>query len=470
MSKNTISSLLILSVTLVFTACSQSDNKTTENDTNEPHWSEQAVIYEVNLRHATNEGTINAFVDQHLTRLENLGVDILWIMPIHPVGEKNRKAKGDLFVEDIEDESERKRYLGSPYAVKNYTAVNPDYGTLSDFQTLVTKAHDKGMKVIIDWVANHSAWDNPWVESHPEWYTKKDGEITDPLDGEGNSIGWTDVADFDYSQKELWDTMKHSMAFWVEQADIDGFRCDVAMEVPAEFWQAAASHLNDIKPMFMLAESEEHNMELFNNAFNAYYGWEMHHVMNEIAAGNESAQKVVETQVHKDSIFGDKAFPMHFITNHDENSWNGTVFERMPDHFKRMAVLSYTLPGMPLIYTGQEVGLSHRMKFFEKDSVNWSADSAGYYTNFYAQLNELKEKESALGVHSPIRFQESNEDQLIFDRGKDGSIRVILLFDADPMDISSYLTEYDVVFGKVDENSTLDGNGFVILKKTPAHS
>lgn len=456
---------LFFALVVLLSSCQGTGSKKSDEDSTEVHWSEQAVIYEVNLRHATREGTITAFIDQHLDRLDQLGVEILWIMPIHPIGVVNRKAEGNLFVSDLADTIESSKYLGSPYAVKDYTAVNPDFGSLDDFKLLVSKAHNKGMKVIIDWVANHSAWDNAWVERHPEWYTQKDGKITDPLNEEGESIGWTDVADFNYNKRELWDSMKHSMGFWVEQANIDGFRCDVAMEVPAAFWNAARAHLDMIKPVFMLAESEEHNLKLFKHAFDAYYGWEMHHVMNEVASGNYGADKIVETQLRKDSIFNELAFPMHFITNHDENAWNGTVFERMPEHYERLAVLSYTLPGMPLIHTGQEVGLSHRLKFFEKDSVNWSTDSAGYFTNFYTTLNELKQKETALGAHSPIQFDESNKNRLIYSRGANQEISVVLLFDDEPFYISNLLSTHDVVFGKVNDKSVLHGNGYLILKK-----
>jgi glycosidase len=327
-------------------------------------WAEDAVIYEVNIRQFTPEGTFQAFVP-HISRLKELGVDILWIMPIHPIGEKNRKGT-----------------LGSYYAVKDYKAVNPSFGTIDDFKALVDEAHMNGMYVLIDWVANHTAWDNAWIEEHPEWYAKDStGNMYYPAD-------WTDVCQLDYNNPALHEGMIDALKFWVEEADIDGYRCDVAGMVPVEFWNKARAELEELKPVFMLAE-DEHTYELMDTAFDMNYAWHMHHIMNEIAKGKQSVKDLHAYFPQYDTIFPKSSIRMNFITNHDENSWNGTVFERMGDGVKTFAVMSFTLPGMPLIYTGQEVGLDKRLEFFEKDEVDWSNEA---YSEFYSTLTSLKKE------------------------------------------------------------------------------
>lgn len=328
------------------------------------NWAEDAVIYEVNIRQYTPEGTFNAFIP-HISRLGELGVDILWLMPIHPVGEKNRKGT-----------------LGSYYAVKDYKAVNPEFGSIDDLKSLIDQAHMQGMYVIIDWVANHTAWDNAWITEHPEWYAKDStGEMYYPAD-------WTDVVQLDYNVDELHEGMIDAMHFWIDEADIDGFRCDVAGMVPVEFWDKARATFDEGKPVFMLAEDEQ-NYKLMENAFDMNYAWHLHHLMNEIAKGNDSVHALKEYFAQYDTVFSENVIRMNFITNHDENSWNGTVFERMGDGVKAFAVMSFTVPGMPLIYTGQEVGLNKRLAFFEKDEVDWSGEE---YTEFYQSLITLKKE------------------------------------------------------------------------------
>lgn len=331
-------------------------------------WAEDAVIYEVNIRQYTPEGTFSAF-QEHLPRLKTLGVDILWLMPIHPIGEENRKGS-----------------MGSYYSVKDYTAINPEFGTLEDLAGLIEEAHFNGMYVIIDWVANHTAWDNVWITEHPDWYAKDStGEMYYPAD-------WTDVAQLDYDVPELHDGMIEAMKYWVEEVDIDGFRCDVAGMVPVAFWDKARLALDNIKPVFMLAEDEQ-SYGLMENAFDMNYSWHMHHIMNEIAKGNDSIRSLKKYFAQYDTIFSKNVIRMNFITNHDENTWSGTVFERFGEGVKPYAVLSFTVPGMPLIYTGQEAGLDKRLAFFEKDSVDWANTE---YMKFYQSLIELRKSQEAL--------------------------------------------------------------------------
>ena len=362
--------LYALIAALLASCATQSQEQVTLRDTHVKRtfetveWAESSIIYEVNIRQYTPEGTFNAFVE-HIPRLKELGVDILWIMPIHPIGEKNRKGS-----------------LGSYYAVKDYKAVNPAFGTMEDFQSLVEQAHLHDMKVLIDWVANHTAWDNIWIEQHLDWYAKDStGNMYFPAD-------WSDVVQLDYSVEALHDGMIDALKFWVEEANIDGFRCDVAGMVPVEFWEKARIALDDIKPVFMLAE-DEHTYELMENAFDMNYAWHMHHIMNEIAKGEDDVNDLVEYFERYDTVFPKATIRMNFITNHDENSWNGTISERMGEGSNTFAVMSYTIPGMPLIYTGQEAGLAHRLEFFEKDEVDWSDESL---YPFYKSLAGLKKE------------------------------------------------------------------------------
>ena len=210
---------------------SEAVNTPAPTTVNHPDWSRQAVIYEVNVRQFTPEGTFEAILP-HIPRLKDLGVDILWFMPIHPISQENRKGK-----------------LGSYYAVYDYKGVNPEFGSIDDFRALVKAAHDAGMKVIIDWVPNHSGCDNAMVKNHPEYYARNEkGEMFGPYD-------WTDVYKFDYSNPEMRKMMTDAMAFWLREADIDGFRCDVAGEVPTDFWNENRPQLEKVKPeIFMLGK------------------------------------------------------------------------------------------------------------------------------------------------------------------------------------------------------------------------
>lgn len=353
---------------------------------------ENGVIYEANIRQYSPEGTFNAFAED-IPKLKELGVKVIWVMPVYPISMKNRKATGGKMVSEIEDEKEREKYLGSYYAVADYTKVNPEFGTIEDFQNLVDVAHENGMFVILDWVANHTGWDHPWITEHPEYYTQNEtGEIVDPLNPEtGESWGWTDTADLNYDNKELWTAMTKDMIYWVENHDVDGFRADVAGEVPTEFWDQATKALKQVKPVFMLAESEK--KDLFHNSFDMGYNWEGHHIMNEISQGKKTVAAWDEYMTKIDTLYQEDDFLMNFITNHDENSWNGTVKERMGDAGEAMLALSYTLPGMPLIYSGQEYDMDHRLLFFEKDSI---PKTKGKVWPVLVKLGELKKTNSAL--------------------------------------------------------------------------
>jgi glycosidase len=332
-----------------------------------PEWSRNANIYEVNIRQYTPEGTFEAFAE-HIPRLNNMGVDILWLMPINPVGEKNRKGT-----------------LGSYYSISDYKGVNKEFGTLDDFKKVVEKAHQEGMKVIIDWVANHTSWDNAWITEHPDWYKKDSlGNIVSPYD-------WTDVAPLDFKNKAVWAGMLDAMNYWIRETDIDGFRCDVAWSVPVEFWDYARAELDKIKPVFMLAEAE--GPQYHTNAFDMTYSWEIHHLMNSIAQGKKNVRTLDSLLIKQDTLYPADAYRMLFTSNHDENSWKGTEFERMGAASVCMAVLTATLPGMPLVYSGQESAFNRRLRFFEKDTIDWKDYQL---ESFYTKLFSLKRSNQPL--------------------------------------------------------------------------
>lgn len=382
---------------------------------------ESAVIYEANIRQYSSEGTFEAFT-KDIPQLKELGVKVIWLMPVYPISEVKRKATQELSIEDIEDPAEKEKYLGSYYAIADYTAVNPEFGSVEDFQELVDTAHENGMYVILDWVANHTGWDHHWLEEHPEYYTQNEaGEPVDPLNpATGESWGWTDVADLNYENKELWKAMTAEMKFWIEEHGIDGFRADVAGEVPTEFWEEAIQELEELKPLFMLAESEEKS--LFHKAFDMGYNWEGHHLLNQLAQGEQNVEAWDAYMAKIDTTYQEDDFLMNFITNHDENSWNGTVRERMGDAAETLLAMTYTIPGMPLIYSGQEYDLDHRLLFFEKDSI---PKTKGKTWPILEKLGELKNNHQALhggkDAASYKRLTTSADTAILaFEREKDG--------------------------------------------------
>ncbi len=369
-----------------------------------PEWTQNAVIYEVNVRQYTPEGTFNAF-EQHLPRLKAMGVNILWLMPVNPIGIKNRKGT-----------------LGSYYSVKDFLGINPEFGTKDDFRALVKKAHELGMHVIIDWVANHTSWDNNLITEHPDWYTHDStGKIVSPVPD------WTDVADLNYDKKELREYMTNALIYWVKEADIDGFRCDVAGMIPVSFWNEAVPKIKAVKPVFMLAEWETPDMH--DTAFDMTYSWDVYHLMNDIAQGKKTADMLDSLWIKESAKYPADAYRMRFTTNHDENSWNGTETERMGDAAKTFAVLCYTIPGMPLIYSGQESAFNRRLKFFDKDIIDWgNFPLAGFYTT----LNNLKKENPALSNGSTggimIKVDSDNDKNVYsFIRKKDNNIVFVIL-------------------------------------------
>jgi glycosidase len=386
-------------------------------------WSQQASIYEVNLRQFTTEGTLAAFA-AHLPRLAQLGVGILWFMPVQPIGVKNRKGR-----------------LGSYYSISDYCAVNPEFGTLADFQRVVDKAHTLGMKVILDWVANHTAWDHPWVQTHRHRYKlDEQGDVYAVTfqPGTPQVEYWTDVVGLDYgapgAQHDLWPAMTEAMAWWLRTADIDGFRCDVASLVPTPFWERARRALDAIKPVFMLAESDA--VDLHAQAFDMTYDWDLHHQLKAIAQGQADCSALVAWWQRRQTTYPADAYRMNFTANHDSNSWHGSCAELFGSEaaFKAMAVLAATLPGMPLVYGGQEAFLDRRLAFFEKDAMAWRGFPLG---DFYTGLLQLKQQHAALGnglSGGGLQWLEtSNRNVVAFQRARGSSrLQVAVNLSAQP--------------------------------------
>jgi glycosidase len=374
----------------------------------------KAVLYEANIRQYSVEGSFNAFAED-LPKLKKMGVKIIWLMPINPISTK--KSKGP---------------LGSYYAVSNYTKVNPEFGTLKDFKSLVNKAHQLGMYVILDWVPGHTGWDHVWIKENSDYYLKnRKGEIIDPIDFRtGKSFGWTDVADLNYKNMQMREALRKAMVYWVEETNIDGYRIDQAYAVPQEFYNKTFAILKRIKPLFLLAETDIYHpggLALVKK-FDASYDWPGHHLSKKVAQGQKNAlnySRHIERTIKR---YGPENIVVNFVSNHDENSWNGTIEESYGKAAYAFMALNYTIPGMPLVYSGQEYDLNKRLHFFEKDSF---PKVSGKTMEFLQQLGALKNNHKALtsGLSggSFKRLLNSKNDQILaFERERDGDTIVFI--------------------------------------------
>ena len=354
-----------------------------------------SVVYEMNVRQITPEGTFAAAAEQ-LPRLRELGVDIVWLMPIHPIGVLERKGT-----------------LGSYYAPRDYRDVNPEYGTLEDFDAFVARAHELGLKVVLDWVANHTSPDSEWAQEHPDWFRR---------DENGNFVvqyDWTDIAPMDLTREDMRDAMRDNFRFWFDRG-VDGFRCDVAGEMPLDYWESMITPLRKEYPgKYWLAEGEKPGLHT-ESGFDATYAWKLHHMLNDIAHGKAGIRELTAYIEEDAKEYPEDAFRLAFTSNHDENSWAGTEFERMGDAWQAMTILCWTLPNtQPLIYTGQEIGMHHRFQFFEKDTMTQGIDN--HYTDFYRYLTALKHNHPALGAGDGGSFElvSTDNNTIVFKRACD---------------------------------------------------
>ena len=406
--------VMVLSMGMLIASCNsgEANRAQTEDEMtyNNPEWSKDAVLYELNVRQFSDEGTFSA-IEERVDELANLGVDVIWFMPIHPIGEVNRKGP-----------------LGSYYSISDFRDVNPEFGNIDDFKSLVNSIHDRGMYVMMDWVPNHSSWDNQLAEDHPDWYVKDStGQFVSPYD-------WTDVIQFDWSSEGLQDYMMDALLYWVEDIDVDGFRVDHPHVTPADFWLKARVEMEKVKPVLMLAENED-RVEFFTNGYDMNYSWELHHLMNQVAQGEAEPAVLNDALMRDFERFPENAMRLRFITNHDENSWAGTIEERLGEAHEAFAVFIYTIPGVPLIYNGQEAGLNKRLKFFERDPIEWGES---YLREFYTSLNTLKEDNTALhngifGGDFKTLDVTGDDDVYAYTRSKDGNkVVTIINFDEEP--------------------------------------
>jgi glycosidase len=400
-----ISVLIATAVTI--TGCSlfvkKKELKPFTSDVTHPEWSKNAILYEVNVRQFTDEGTFTAFAG-HLPRLKNLGVDVLWFMPSFPIGEVNRKGE-----------------LGSYYSVKDFKGVNPEFGTLDDLKMVIDSAHKLGMYVMLDWVPNHTSWDNQLTVDHPEYYAKDStGKFTPPL-----GTDWTDVIQLDWTQKGLHDYMIEAMSYWVNLG-VDGFRVDHPHNTPKEFWEKTRVELNKIKPVLMLAEHEEPG-KFMEKGFDMNYAWELHHLLKTVVQGKDSVNKVAKYFERQDSLYPKNVYRMMFLTNHDENSWAGTIDSLMVDSQQALATLIFTAHGVPLLYNGQETCLDRKLRFFVRDTIEWDACNL---TTFYKDLIRLKKTNPALmngEFGGPmIKIQTKRDNKIVAYYREKGENRVVV--------------------------------------------
>jgi glycosidase len=388
--KKAFISLMAISV-LAISCNSANEKQLAKSITIEAPQIDKVVLYEIYVRNFTPEGTFRAIIPQ-LDHLKSLGVNTVWLMPIHPVGVENRKGT-----------------FGSPYAVQNFYEVNPEFGTKEDFRALVNACHEKGLHILIDLVANHTAWDNPWIQEHPAWYTTDStGKIISPV------ADWSDVADLNFDNPEVLKEMEQVMAYWVEEFDIDGYRCDVAYMVPNAFWKSSIERLRDIKPVIMLAEAA--GAEFYEAGFDYTYGWEVYHQMKKVfdGASCESIYAIERSEAAK--VPADKKI-LRFITNHDETSWDDVPVNLFKSREGSLAAFAATIgmPGIPLLYNGQEVGHPEKMNLFEKSTINWAENP--FMKQAYQELIQLKQTETALQDGEITYFESGQPDIIAFKRG-----------------------------------------------------
>lgn len=400
-------------------------------------WAYDATIYELNTRQLTEEGTFAA-AEALLPEIKESGVDIIWIMPIQPIGELTRKGT-----------------LGSYYSIVDYCAFNPEFGTRADFEKFLATAHELGLKVILDWVANHTAPDSEWTKNDGWHYRDSLGNLMVQYD-------WTDISKLNYDNQDMRAAMKQAMHWWMDTIGIDGFRCDVAGEVPTDFWNDAMAEIRAKHPdMFTLAEDEDKAQELTETAFDMYYGWTLHHLMNEVAQGKKSVEDLWGYFAKVDTTIRHEAIRMNFTSNHDENSWNGTEFERMGDATDLFAAFTYVVPGMPMIYTGQMSGNHHRLEFFEKDLIDRVENAP--QKALYKGLNDLRAKNFALWsneIGAPmVRLAADNDKVFACVRqavcpknNKENTVLAIMNMSAEPqtvtLDLTNFAGEYNCLCGK----------------------
>jgi len=394
--------LLLAIIGLGILSCSpQKSLKMTESPA---EWKHHTNIYEVNVRQYTKEGTFRAF-EKEMPRLKEMGVKTLWFMPITPISQKVKKGT-----------------MGSQYAAHDYVSINPEFGNLDDFKHLVNEAHKLGFNVIIDWVANHTGWDHVWTVSHPEYYLHDE-------DGKFHiASGMDDIIELDYKNPAMRQAMIDAMKFWVKETNIDGFRCDLASWVEVDFWEQARPEVEKIKPLFFIGEFDELDNPEYGKVFDASYSWTWMHKTEDYYKKNLPLSDLKDL-LQKYSEIGDNSMRAWFTTNHDENTWNGTEYEKYGLIAKPLAVFSATWNGVPLLYSGQELPNMKRLEFFEKDVIEWNGNNQ--MASFYKTLLNLKSRNSALrGGDSNVTtylLKTSADDKILAYIRKNGKDEVLVV-------------------------------------------
>ena len=423
--------LILLGIALTALSCT-TEKTSIQNMNNPQEWKHTTNIYEVNLRQYTKEGTFKAF-EKEMPRLKKMGVETLWFMPITPIAQQNKKGS-----------------MGSPYAAQDYVSINPEFGTLEDFKHMVDEAHKQGFKVIIDWVANHTGWDHVWTKTNPEFYLK------DP-DGKFHiAEGMDDIIELDFSNPKMREAMIDAMKFWVRETNIDGFRCDLASWVEVDFWEQARPEVEKIKPLYFLGEFDELETPAYGKVFDASYSWKWMHLSKDFYQKKLPISDLKKL-LQEYSNIGDKSMRAWFTTNHDENSWNGTEYEKYGDMAQALAVFSATWNGVPLLYSGQELPMkTKRLEFFEKDPIPWT----GTYqlADFYKTLLTLKSNNPALRGGDPAVTtywtKTSADDKIMSYVRKNGNNEVLVLLNLSDSNVNFTLDSdeanatYQNVFSK----------------------
>lgn len=411
--RNLYFSILAIALTLATIGCqpNKTEAELPERTDGHPTWIMQGNIYEVNIRQYTPEGTLNAFA-KHLDRLQKMGVQTIWFMPINPISKVDRKGS-----------------LGSYYAVSDYCKINPEFGTLADFKNVVKAIHDRGMKVIIDWVPNHTGADHAWLKNHPDFYVQgKDGKAAVAFD-------WADVRQLNFKNPVMQDSMINAMKYWVKETDIDGFRCDVAWNVPAGFWKKSIPQLKKMKNMFFLAEGD--STYLPKSGFDAVYGWHMFKMMEKIAKGDRPAFGLDSIVAENAKMYPKNTIQLYFTSNHDENSWNHADFGTFPKEVHApFAVFTQTMQnGVPLVYSGQEEPVLRALKFFDKDPMSFKELKRAA---FYTTLQDLRKNCKALAANAAFAKVKTGDPKAVYayTREKDGAkILVLLNFSKTPQNL-----------------------------------
>jgi glycosidase len=415
--------LSLLAAATMLASCSQSGDWTPQpyaTVQNAP-WTKDAVLYQINTRQFTPEGTFAA-AQKQLPRLKTLGIDIIWLMPIHPIGEKNRKGS-----------------LGSPYSVRDYYAVNPEFGTKADLKAFIDAAHGQGMHVILDLVANHTAWDNKLATEHPDWYEKDwkgDFRPTPWWD-------WSDIIDLDWSKPGVREHVGKAMEYWVRDFGIDGYRADVAGYVPLDFWENMRARLDKIRPVFMLAEWK--SSELQRKAFDATYAWDWHVTAKKVAKGQGNAMSFYEYYAEHESAWPRQSMRLTYLENHDSNAWEGTTRENFGPALEAFTALSYAGDGLSMVYNGQEACNQRRLEFFEKDPIDWKQGENCAYGRLLKDLIAFRKANPALANGkwgAAMSKVDSDKPEQLFSwmRRKDGNV-VVGLFNLSATPVSAKLAD-----------------------------